>query len=126
VTPQTSPFPEWADLHESLLPFLGERAVGLFSYAIFDASGAAQAAATLKSQLTVLGNDVDAPEVTETERLLIDWGRAVALDPSGVAEEWGTRFERAFTPALRHILVRYAALTIATAVVELASVELAS
>lgn len=121
MTDQISPFDEWYALSEELVPFIGERAYSLFAHAVFDECGATSAAAYFRDQLTATGTDVDDPQVTETERLLIDWGRLLARDANALTEEWRTRFDAAFSPALRVSLIRFAALCIATAVVDAAA-----
>jgi hypothetical protein len=112
-----SPFEAWQRLRDELAPFLGERAVSLFAFSILDEADGFEGAAYVRAELAVTGNDVDHPQVTETERLLIDWGRLVARDPSGVEVRRG-EFERAFNPTLRRLLIEFAALTVATAIVE--------
>jgi hypothetical protein len=117
---EVSPFGAWQRLRDELAPFLGERAVSLFAFSIFDEADGFEGAAYFRAELGAAGDDVDHPQVTETERLLIDWGRLVASDPSGV-EARRAEFERAFNPALRRLLIEFAALTIATAIVETVS-----
>lgn len=124
MTDQISPFDEWYALSEELVPFIGERAYSLFAHAVFDESGHASAAEYFRGELTAAGTDVDDPQVTETERLLIDWGRQVARDAGGLDVTWRTRFETAFNPALRSAIIRFAALCIATSVVDAASAGL--
>jgi hypothetical protein len=121
VTDQISPFVQWYSLSEELVPFIGERAYSLFAHAVFDECRDTSAAVYFRDQLTAAGTDVDDPQVTETERLLIDWGRQVARDPNAVADEWRTRFDAAFSPSLRSALIRFAALSIATSVVDAAT-----
>ncbi|HEY4269949.1 MAG TPA: hypothetical protein VGM94_17330 [Galbitalea sp.] len=121
MTDQTSPFDEWYAISEELVPFIGERAYSLFAHAVFDQCGAEAATAYFREQLAVAGTDVDQPQVTETERLLIDWGRQVARDANALDADWRRRFDSAFNPRLRVSLIRFAALCIATAVVDAAS-----
>jgi hypothetical protein len=114
-----SPFDEWYALSEELVPFIGERAYSLFAHAIFDAVGAPRAAEYFRDELTQSGTDVDNPQVTETERLLIDSGRLLAgAAAPALSDEWRGRFDAAFNPTLRSAVIRFAALSIATAVVD--------
>jgi hypothetical protein len=117
---EVSPFEAWQRLRDELAPFLGERAVSLFAFSIFDEVDGFEGATYFRAELAATGNDVDHPQVTETERLLIDWGRLVASDPSSV-EDRRAEFERVFNPTLRRLLIEFAALTVATAIVETVS-----
>jgi hypothetical protein len=112
-----SPFAEWYTLRDELVPLIGERVFSLFALAICEESGGAAAAAHFRQLLVDSGNDVADPQVTETERLLIDFGRRIARDPRGIAAD-RSRFERATSPRLRVLLVQFAALMIATNIVD--------
>jgi hypothetical protein len=60
------------------------------------------------------GENVSNPQVTETEQLLMDWGRLIATAPNEIPDDMFTRLEAAFNPRLRLILVAFAGLTVAT------------
>lgn len=103
----------WYRLRDELEPYIGERAVSLFAYSISDANGCVVCAASFRRVLTESGDDPDNPEVTETEQLLLDWGRMLAANPGGIAAEFRARLEEAFTPKLRLMLVAFAGQTVA-------------
>lgn len=113
-----SPFAEWHSSRDELVPFIGERALALLAFTLFDESGGTVGADHFRALLVDTGNVVDDPQVTETERLLIGWGRLVARDSRELDVEVREQFGHAFNPALRDLLVRFAALTIATSVTE--------
>jgi hypothetical protein len=115
VPDQVSPFPEWETLREEIVPFVGERALELLAFAVFDEADGFEGAAYFRESLRASGTDVDAPQVTESEGLLIRWGRLFAEDPEGIPADVQAEFERVFTPQLRGKLVQFAALTVATA-----------
>jgi hypothetical protein len=115
---EVSPFPEWRVLREEIVPFVGERALSLLAFAVFDEADGFEGAAYFRELLSEAGTDVDAPEVTEAEGLLIRWGRLFARDAEGIPADVQTQFERAFNPQLREKLVQFAALTVATATTE--------
>ena len=100
-------------LRDALVPYIGERATSLFSYAIADESGSLVNAVRLRRALVENGEDPEHPQVTEAEQLLIDWGRLIARSPFDIPDEVYARVEKAFTPQLRGILVAYAAQVIA-------------
>jgi hypothetical protein len=111
---QVSPFPEWESLREEITPFVGERALSLLAFAIFDEADGFEGAAYFRESLRASGTDVDSPEVTESEALLIRWGRLFARDSEGIPADVQAEFERVFNPQLRANLVEFAALTVAT------------
>jgi len=110
-----SPFPEWETLREEIVPFVAERALELLAFAVFDEADGFEGAAYFRESLRASGTDVDAPQVTESEGLLIRWGRLFAKDSEGIPADVQTEFERVFNPQLRDKLVQFAALTVATA-----------
>jgi hypothetical protein len=112
---QVSPFPEWETLREQIVPYVGERAVSLLAFAVFDEADGFEGAAYFRESLRESGTDVDSPEVTESEGLLIRWGRLFARDAEGISADVEGDFERTFNPQLRELLVQFAALTVATA-----------
>ena len=112
---QVSPFPEWETLREEIAPSVGERALSLLAFAVFDEADGFEGAAYFRESLRESGTDVDSPEVTEAEALLIRWGRLFARDAEGIPADVESEFERVFNPQLRGKLVQFAALTVATA-----------
>jgi hypothetical protein len=115
---EVSPFPEWETIREEIVPYVGERALSLLAFAIFDEADGFEGAAYFRELLRESGTDVDSPEVTESEGLLIRWGRLFARDSEGIPADVQADFERAFNPQLRELLVKFAALTVATATTE--------
>ena len=115
VPDQVSPFPEWQTLREEIVPYVGERALSLLAFAVFDEADGFEGAAYFRESLRESGTDVDSPEVTESEGLLIRWGRLFARDAEGIPADVEGEFERSFNPQLRELLVQFAALTVATA-----------
>ena len=115
VPDQVSPFPEWETLREQIVPYVGERALSLLAFAVFDEADGFEGAAYFRESLRESGTDVDSPEVTESEGLLIRWGRLFARDSEGIPADVQAQFERVFRPQLRELLVQFAALSVATA-----------
>lgn len=114
--PSFDAYLQWSALRDELEPYIGERAVALFAYAISDAAGSIVCATGFRRELVESGDDPDDPQVTETERLLLDWGRMIGADPRGISDGFRTRLEQAFQPKLRLILVAFAGLTVAMSV----------
>ncbi len=112
--PSFDAYMTWYTLRDELEPFIGERAVSLFSYAISDANDCLVCSVFFRRILIESGDDPDNPTVTETEQLLLEWGRLIAVDPAGITDEFRARLEAAFSPQLRLILVAFAGQMIAT------------
>jgi hypothetical protein len=112
--PSFQAYMEWYTLRDALVPFIGERAVSLFSYAISDANDCLVCSVFFRRILIDNGEDPDAPQVTEAEQLLIDWGRLIAGAPDAIPDEMYARLEQTFNPQLRVLLVAFAGQMIAT------------
>jgi hypothetical protein len=112
--PSFDAYMEWYTLKDELVPYIGERAVSLFSYAISDATDCLVCSVFFRRILIESGDDPDNPQVTEAEQLLLEWGRMIANDPTGIPDDFRVRLEEAFSPKLRVILVAFAGLMVAT------------
>jgi len=97
----------WFRARDEVVPFLGERAVDLFSLALCRAYGAPYPVAFFEH---TLGDDADAPSVTEAEGLLLEWGAAIGSAPTAIPGDLTARVEQTFQPKLRLALVAYAGL----------------
>jgi len=102
---------QWSAARNELVPFIGERATALFAHAVAAGSGESAFAGSLRRGLIDSGEDLENPRVTETERLLIDWGWMLGRNPDAIDDATRARLDASFTPALRGILVRFAAVT---------------
>ena len=103
----------WHALRDEIAPWIGERAVTLFSYAISDEYGSAVTTGYFRDILTTAGDDPDHPQVTETEQLIIDWGRFIVSSPRDIPQAFYARLEAAFSPGRRLALLSFAARVVA-------------
>ena len=110
-------FSEWYSLRDEIAPWIGERAVTLFAYAISDAAGSRVLAPYFRKILVDAGDDPVSPQVTEAEQLLIDWGRLIATTPHAISAEFGAQLENTFGPERRLTLLAFAGFTVALALV---------
>ncbi len=108
---------QWFEVRDSVAPYIGDRAVALFSYAISEASDCLVWSAYFRRTLSESGENPDSPSVTETEQLLIEWGRQIASHPASIDGDFYDRLEQAFSPTLRIALLAFAGLTVALNVV---------
>lgn len=107
----------WFALRDELIPFLGERAVNLFCFAISDGYPAPYPTMYFRRELELNGDDPVDPHVTEAERLLIDWGRGVGAGAASIPVELSDAVEQTFQPKLRLLLTAFAGLMVAVCVV---------
>ena len=112
-----SAYTAWFALRDELIPFLGERAVNLFCFAISDGYPAPYPTTFFRRELELSGDDPLDPQVTEAERLLIDWGRAIGAGAASVPVGLGEAVEQTFQPKLRLLLTAFAGLMVAICVV---------
>jgi hypothetical protein len=98
------PLAEWLALRDKIVPFIGERAFSLFAFSVCDASGSAAASEYFRKSLLDSGTDPVRPQVTETEQLLIDWGRSATR--GDVEDDLAARFDRVLSPQLGALLHR--------------------
>ena len=68
-----------AQLHDDIVPFLGERVATMFAFAVADGFPAPDVAAPYRREIEESGDDPFAPQVTEAERLLLEITRAGGL-----------------------------------------------
>lgn len=106
--PSFTAYAAWAALRDELQPYIGERAVSLLSYSISEEADALIGTTYFRRLLVDAGEDLDNPQLTETEQLLMDWGRRIAAGPGQIPDDMYARLERAFNPKLRLMLVAFA------------------
>lgn len=110
-------YTSWFALRDELIPFLGERAVNLFCFAISDGYPAPYPTTFFRRELELNGDDPLDPQVTEAERLLIDWGRALGAGAASTPAALRDAVEQTFQPKLRLLLTAFAGLMVAVCVV---------
>ena len=103
----------WQALRETIAPWVGERAATLFAYAISDENESPPSSLFFRRILVDSGDDPDRPQVTETEQLLIDWGRLLVRVPRDIPQDFYDRLEAAFSPERRLALLSFAAQIVA-------------
>jgi hypothetical protein len=118
--PSFTAYMEWYRLGDEVVPWIGERAFALFCYSISDENGCLNCSLFFRKLLIDGGDDPDNPEVTETEKLLIDWGRLIARNPHDIPDAFYARLEAAFGPERRLTLLAFAGQMVATNILSIA------
>jgi hypothetical protein len=112
--PSFTAYMQWYELRDELVPWIGERAFTLFCYSISTANRCENCSLFFRKLLVDSGDDPDNPEVTETEQLLVDWGRLLVTRPHDIPDEFYGRLEEAFSPERRLTLLAFAGQMVAT------------
>lgn len=101
-------YAQWYALKDELVQWIGERAFALFCYSISQAGNCENTALFFRKILVDAGDDPDNPEVTEAERLLMDWGRLLAETPRSIPDAFYAQLEETFSATRRLTLLAFA------------------
>jgi hypothetical protein len=107
-------YQEWYTLHDLLLPVIGERGVALFSYAISHGARCLVCSLFFRKQLAEWGEDPDAPKLSDDERLLVDFGTAIARAPHEIPAALYARLSARYGEEQKVLLVGFAGIMVAT------------
>jgi alkylhydroperoxidase family enzyme len=95
--PAFDAYMRWYTLRDLIVPFLGERALSVFAYAISEGNDCLICGTFFRKILIDAGEDPDNPALSDTERLLLDFGAAITRDPNnvpaGIYDELKARFD---------------------------------
>jgi alkylhydroperoxidase family enzyme len=105
---------EWYTLRDQILPFVGERGVSLFSYAISSQNDCLICSLFFRKIIIDSGDDPDHPVLSETEKLLMDFGRALCRDPHHIEETLYAALQGRFNPQELVLLFAFAGIMYAT------------
>jgi len=105
---------EWYTLRDLVTPFLGERAVSLFSYAISSANDCLVCSTFFRKILVDSGDDPDHPTLDDTEKLLMDFGHSISTNPHAIPPSIYEALEETFTTEQIVLLIAFAGLMDAT------------
>ncbi|MFO0946412.1 MAG: hypothetical protein U1D30_10755 [Planctomycetota bacterium] len=105
---------EWYSLHAEVVPFLGSRTTFVFAHAISAQTDCLICSTFFRRILIEGGENPDALQLDETERLLVEYGRKLAIKPNDVSDELYARLAARFTPEQIVALTAFAGLMIAT------------
>ena len=72
--PAFKAYMEWYTLYDQLVPVIGDRAISLFSHAISEGNECLICSIFFRKILIDSGDDPDNPHLSDTEKLLVDFG----------------------------------------------------
>jgi alkylhydroperoxidase family enzyme len=105
---------EWYPLRDAVQPFLGERLTHLFAHAVSTETDCLICSTFFRRLLIQSGQNPDALELGERERLVVDYGRQLGKDAHGVSDAMFADLARAFTREQIVALTAFGAVMLAT------------
>jgi hypothetical protein len=108
---------EWYPLFEAIKPFLGERLAIVFAHAISAESDCLICTTFMRRILINWGENPDALALDERDEAIVAFGRAIAQQGNRVSDAVYARVAAHFTPGQIVPLTSFAALMVATNVV---------
>jgi alkylhydroperoxidase family enzyme len=112
--PAFKAYMEWYTLRDLMVPFLGERAVSIFSHAISTGNDCLICSTFFRKILIDSGDDPDNLALSDIEKLLSDFGGAITRDPRCVPEEIYTKLKKLFSDEQLVLIISFAGIMTAT------------
>ena len=105
---------EWYTLKDLILPFIGERGVSLFSYAISNSNNCLICSLFFRKILIDSGEDPDNPKLDAEEHLLMEFGRQISVNPNNISDEIYIQLKEKFNEEQIVLLIAFAGIMSAT------------
>jgi len=112
--PSFKAYMEWYTLKDRLVPIIGERAVSLFSYAISNGNNCMICSLFFRKILVDSGEDLDNPTLSPEEKLLMELGSRIAVDPHNIDENIYEELSERYTDQERTLIIAFAGIMYAT------------
>lgn len=105
---------EWYTLKDAVQPFLGERGVNFYCYAISTENNCLICSTFFKQILDDLNIDFELFYFTDREKLLIEYGRALASNPHEIPERIFADLKKSYSEEQIVALTAFGSMMIAT------------
>lgn len=105
---------QWYALHDSVVPFLGERLTTLFAHAISSQTDCLICSTFFRRLLQQSGANPDQLDLDEREQAVVEYGRQLARDPNRVSDDLFGRVARFLRPEQIVTLTAFGGLMVAT------------
>lgn len=112
--PAFNAYMEWYTLKDLIVPFIGERALSLYAYAISNGNNCLICSTFFRKILIDSGDNPDNPVLSETEKLLMDFGQAICVNPHKIPDELYEKLEKSFNTEQLVLLISFAGIMYAT------------
>ena len=105
---------EWYPLRDTVQPFLGERLTHLFAHAVSTETDCLICSTFFRRLLIQSGENPEALDLTEKERVVVAYGRQLGRDAHGVSDEMYADLTRLFTAEQIVALTAFGVIMLAT------------
>lgn len=105
---------EWYTLRDQLEPVIGSRAIIVYSHAISTGTDCLICSTFFRRYLLDAGENPEALELSETEQLLVDYGRQLARNAHEISDELFERMAGRFSEQEIVLLTAFGGIMIAT------------
>ncbi len=112
--PAFKAYMEWYTLYDLLQPVIGDRALSLFSYSISSGNRCLICSIFFRKILIDSGDDPENPNLSDTEKLLMDFGFAICENPHEIPDEIYDKLKEKFNDEQLVLLVSFAGIMYAT------------
>ena len=112
--PAFKAYMEWYTLRDLVTPFIGDRALSIFAHSISQGNDCLLCSTFFRKILTEEGDNPDNPSLSDTERLLSDFGLAITKDPNNIPESVYSRLKEKFNDEQLVLLIAFAGIMAAT------------
>jgi hypothetical protein len=112
--PAFTAYMEWYTLRDLVVPFIGERGVSLYCFAISNGNNCSLCSLFFRKILVDSGENPDDPRLTDKERLLMDFGREIAVNPQHIPEKIYMQIHEQYNEQQIVLLIAFAGIMSAT------------
>ena len=105
---------EWYPLRDTVQPFLGERLTHLFAHAVSTETDCLICSTFFRRLLIQSGENPDALELSDRERVVVEYGRQLGKDAHGVSDTMHADLARLFTAEQIVALTAFGVIMLAT------------
>lgn len=112
--PAFKAYMEWYTLKDLISPFIGERGVSLFSYAISRGNECIICSLFFRKILIDSGDDPDNPKLSRKEKLLMEFGSQICADPHHISDAIYDELKKEFTEDQIVLLIAFSGIMYAT------------
>jgi alkylhydroperoxidase family enzyme len=112
--PAFKAYMEWYTLRDLIIPFLGERTISIFAYAISTGNECLICSTFFRKILIDAGDDPDNITLSDLEKLFFDFGLAIARNPGNVPNEIYSRLRELFADEQLVLIIGFAGIMTAT------------
>ena len=112
--PAFKAYMQWYTLKDLIVPFIGERALSLYSYAISTANDCLICSTFFRKILIDSGDDPENPALSESERFLMDLGQAIGKNPHSIPQSLYDELQKRYSTEEIVLLFAFAGIMSAT------------